>query len=251
MQPSQDKPDTDALPPTRRCGVCGKVLPIDQMRPSALISGAVRSTLAATSADWESTGWVCLDDLRKTRQTTIEQMIREERGELTELDRAVLESLATQETVTSNPEEAYDKVESFGDRVSDRMAAFVGSWVFILWFCGILVGWIALNTVVLLSRPFDPYPYILLNLLLSCIAAIQAPLIMMSQRRQEEKDRLRSENDYRINLKAELEIRRLHEKIDHHLLTQWEHLSQIQETQTAIARDLAEAARANGPATRD
>jgi uncharacterized membrane protein len=107
-----------------------------------------------------------------------------------------------------------DKELTFGERVSDRVAAFGGSWTFIIAFFIVLVGWIGLNSVTLFITPFDHYPYILLNLILSCLAAIQAPIIMMSQNRQEKKDRLRAEDDYRINLKSEREVRELHQKLD-------------------------------------
>ncbi|WP_234631888.1 DUF1003 domain-containing protein [Agrobacterium vitis] len=119
----------------------------------------------------------------------------------------------------------------FGDRASDAVASFGGSWRFIIIFSIILVAWMAINSIGLFLRPFDPYPYILLNLLLSCVAAMQAPIIMMSQKRQEEKDRQRAENDYMINLRAELEIRQLHEKIDHQMAHQWARLAELQQIQ--------------------
>ena len=103
----------------------------------------------------------------------------------------------------------------------------------------VLAVWMAFNIAVSAQAQFDPYPFILLNLVLSCLAAIQAPIIMMSQKRQEAKDRLRSENDYRVNLKAELEIRHLHEKIDHILTRQWERLAEIQQIQLEIMQDVA------------
>ena len=117
---------------------------------------------------------------------------------------------------------------------------FGGSWRFIGSFAGILFAWIGINLSSLFRQPFDPFPFILLNLILSCLAAVQAPLIMMSQRRQEEKDRLRSRNDYRVNLKAELEIRLLHEKLDHLLLKQWERLAEIQQVQLDIMEEIAQ-----------
>ena len=108
------------------------------------------------------------------------------------------------------------------------------------------LGWIAFNSLhLLLAKPVDPYPFILLNLMLSCLAAIQAPVIMMSQNRQEAKDRLQSENDYRINLKAELEIRHLHEKVDHLLMNQWQKLMDIQEVQMELLEEMNTAARKN------
>ena len=104
----------------------------------------------------------------------------------------------------------------------------------------VLVAWMALNTVVLATRAFDPFPYILLNLVLSCVAAIQAPVIMMSQNRSAVRDRAQAEQDYRVNLKAELEIALLHEKMDHLLHTQWEHMAEIQRTQLELLEQLSE-----------
>lgn len=123
--------------------------------------------------------------------------------------------------------------------MSDHLASFGGSWTIIIIFFGILLVWMAFNLFIIEQERFDPYPFILLNLVLSCLAAIQAPIIMMSQKRQEAKDRLRSENDYRVNLKAELEIRHLHEKIDHILTRQWERLAEIQQIQLELMQDPA------------
>lgn len=124
---------------------------------------------------------------------------------------------------------SYGKQLTLGQRVADELAKFGGSWNFILGFGSILLVWIGVNTVILGTRAFDPYPFILLNLVLSSLAALQAPVIMMSQNRLETRDRLRAEEDYRVNLKAELEIGLLHEKLDPILLHQWQHLLEIQE----------------------
>ena len=116
-----------------------------------------------------------------------------------------------------NPNEVADEQETFGDRVADGVARFGGSWAFIFAFGGVLLAWVAINTILIRNvgkEPFDPYPFILLNLFLSMLAAIQAPVIMMSQNRQDARDRIRSELDYQVNLKAELEIMQLHEKFD-------------------------------------
>ena len=115
---------------------------------------------------------------------------------------------------------------------------FGGSWIFISLFGAFILIWIVINTVLLMVRPFDPYPFILLNLMLSCLAAVQAPIIMMSQNRQEARDRLRSESDYRVNLKAELEIRHLHEKLDHLLQHQWQRLIEIQQIQIELMNEI-------------
>jgi uncharacterized membrane protein len=116
-------------------------------------------------------------------------------------------------TISKNINHSHKETLSFGDKVSDKIAEIAGSWSFIICFCSILFFWIFLNTVLLLNK-FDIYPFILLNLVLSCIAALQAPVIMMSQNRQEKKDRIRAENDYKVNLKSELIVEDLHAKLD-------------------------------------
>ena len=122
--------------------------------------------------------------------------------------------------------------------MADKIATFGGSWTFLICFAVFLCIWIGINSLALIMRPFDPYPYIFLNLMLSCLAAVQAPIIMMSQNRQEAKDRIRSQHDYQVNLKAELEIRHLHEKVDHLLSHQWSRLVQIQELQLELLAEL-------------
>src|SRR6266567_4500211 len=134
--------------------------------------------------------------------------------------------------------ESIEKKLTFGERLSDRIAEFGGSWKFLITFGAVIVVWIGANAVLLATRAFDPYPFILLNLVLSCLAAIQAPVIMMSQNRAELRDRLRSENDYKINLKAELEIRHLHVKIDHLLRRQYNRLFEIQQIQIELLEEL-------------
>ncbi|HUH26246.1 MAG TPA: DUF1003 domain-containing protein [Flavobacterium sp.] len=130
-------------------------------------------------------------------------------------------------------------------RVADKVATFGGSWTFILSFLFFLLLWIAANIYLLNNKGFDPYPFILLNLILSCVAALQAPIIMMSQNRQEEKDRARAKNDYMINLKSELEIRLLHEKIDHLIMHQQQELLEIQKVQTDLMNTILTEVRMN------
>ena len=185
------------------------------------------------------TEFVCSEDLNRYRAAHIEQLLEEEKGELSALEEQVLESIKEHDILTENVNEQFEQAMTFGDKLSDKIAEFGGSWRFILSFLGVLVGWIVLNAVFLARKPFDPYPFILLNLVLSCIAALQAPVIMMSQNRQELKDRLRSENDYRINLKAELEVRILNERVEHLLKRQWQRLLEIQEIQTELMREIA------------
>jgi uncharacterized membrane protein len=132
------------------------------------------------------------------------------------------------------PEEIMTK----GQKISDKVASFGGSWKFIILFGVILFLWILFNTLTLKNLEFDPYPFILMNLILSCIAALQAPIIMMSQNRQEEKDRKRSENDYLINLKSELELRSLHQKVDLLLEEQIQLLIKSQAEQLQLLKKL-------------
>jgi uncharacterized membrane protein len=130
--------------------------------------------------------------------------------------------------VAADVDEDFEENLSLGERLSDLIATFGGSWRFIFSFFGVMILWIAANTWLWVTKPFDPFPFILLNLVLSCIAAIQAPIIMMSQNRQEARDRLRSRNDYQVNLKAELEIRLLHEKLDFILNHHGQHLNRLE-----------------------
>lgn len=220
------------------CGVCGRSKPGYQMISCESVRPQLAAMLDKAKPDWRSTGSICQDDLQKFRRQAVEEMILREHGELTKLDEEVIESLSSHATVADNVEAEFLEKRTFGERVADRTAGFAGSWTFIIGFFSVLVVWMTINAVPLMTKAFDPYPFILLNLVLSCIAAVQAPLIMMSQRRQESKDRLRSENDYQVNLKAELEIRALHEKIDHHLLRQWERLSEIQEMQMELLEEV-------------
>jgi uncharacterized membrane protein len=220
-----------------QCAICGEVtrepIAFGMVRPS-LANG-----LAAEHPHLTANDTICRKHLTEQRTRYIEQLLERERGELSALERQVVESLAREETVARNVETAWADKRTFGERVADFVADFGGSWRFIISFFVILLVWIGFNAFTATREVFDPYPFILLNLVLSCLAAIQAPIIMMSQKRQDSKDRLRSENDYRINLKAEFEIRHLHEKLDHLINRQWERLAEIQQIQIEIMEDLS------------
>ena len=176
-------------------------------------------------------------EVNRYRNVYVEGLLRAEHGEFTELDRQVAASIANQDTIAENVEEEFEERRTLGERLSDALASFGGSWAFLNSFAVLLVIWMVLNLYEGDGRAFDPYPFILLNLVLSTLAAVQGPVIMMSQRRQEKKDRLRSLNDYRVNLKAELEIRHLHEKMDHLITRQWQRLVEIQQIQLEIMQD--------------
>lgn len=225
-----------AAKPMATCHICGGSFAKNQTRPWISVRPGVSDLIAQEHEGWAAGQSICRDDLAVYRGRYVENLLERERGELTELDRQVIDSLQSGQIVSQN---VFDDPArgTFGERAADRVASFGGSWTFILIFIAVLILWMMVNVVGLMKQPFDPYPFILLNLVLSSLAAIQAPVIMMSQRRQETKDRLRAENDYRVNLKAELEIRQLHEKMDHQLARQWEKLAEMQQIQIDLLEE--------------
>jgi uncharacterized membrane protein len=234
------------------CSICGKPKRPDELVPAALIREAIVELIRKDHPEWSPDGSICRDDLNRYRARFVERVLEADKGDLTAIETAVIKSLREGEVLSRNVGVEFEDRRTAGERVADRMASFGGSWKFILIFLAVLVVWIVVNSVYLLVRHFDPYPFILLNLVLSCLAAIQAPVIMMSQNRQEAKDRMRSEHDYQVNLKAEIEIRSLHEKIDHLIFKQWQRLLEIQEIQTELMEELSARApsRREGPAGR-
>jgi uncharacterized membrane protein len=169
----------------------------------------------------------------------VQSVIEEDKGQLSSLEEHAVESMKEQDLTTKNLNLEYEQQLTTGQRMADKIADFGGSWPFIGIFSVVLFLWMLLNSVLLITKPFDPYPFIFLNLILSCLAAIQAPIIMMSQNPQEERDRIQAEHDYQINLKAELEIRHLHEELDHLLINQWQRLLEIREIQTELMEEIA------------
>jgi uncharacterized membrane protein len=182
--------------------------------------------------------FISLDELNHYRRQYLSSLISQETGEINALDRDVMEAIKNNSVLSENIEEEIGGKLTLGQKLADKIAMFGGSWSFIIIFFTFIIAWMAINVWILLTRSFDPFPFILLNLILSCLAAIQAPIIMMSQNRTEQKDRLRSENDYKINLKAELEIKLLSEKIDHMIVHQNKKLLEIQEIQADYLEDL-------------
>jgi len=224
-----------------KCQICGKLKSHAEVMPAELVRPAVAEVIRHSHPDWSMSGFVCLTDLDAFRAKYVQRVLEAEKGELSNLEGDVLRSFQQRELLAENTNEQIDRAATFGERLADRIAEFGGSWRFILIFATLLATWIAINSLWILWRPFDPYPFILLNLILSCLAAVQAPVIMMSQNRQEGKDRLRAEHDYRINLKAELEIRHLHAKMDVLLSHQWQRLLEIQQLQMDLMEELVRA----------
>jgi uncharacterized membrane protein len=181
---------------------------------------------------------ITLDELNHYRRVYLSSLITQERGELAVIDRDVMDAIKNNSILSENIEDEIEGKLTLGQRLADKIAVFGGSWTFIIVFFSFILVWMSINILMLSAKPFDPYPFILLNLILSCLAAIQAPIIMMSQNRKEQKDRQRGEHDYKINLKAELEIKLLSEKIDHMIVHQNKKLLEIQEIQTDYLEDL-------------
>lgn len=221
------------------CLVCGQNFPVRKLVAAEAIREVICDEILQDFPEWSSQSYICHSDLAKYRMQYVHAILASERGEVSDLEYEVLNSMQEHDLITKNVETELDQNWSFGERLADKIATFGGSWAFLICFGVFLAIWIIVNTVVIVTRPPDPYPFILLNLILSCLAAIQAPVIMMSQNRQEAKDRLRSQNDYQINLKAELEIRHLHEKLDHLLSHQWDRLAEIQEIQLDLLSEMS------------
>ncbi|MCA8883443.1 MAG: DUF1003 domain-containing protein [Rhodobacteraceae bacterium] len=219
------------------CHVCTKVFPLGEVHPWEAVRPGVAALIDHDHPGWEPGKHICRADLNRYRGAYVEALLEKGRGELGALDRQVIESLQSGRPVSQNPHEDWTDQATFGERMADSVASFGGSWTFILLFSAGLIVWMTVNVIGLMAQPFDPYPFILLNLMLSSLAALQAPIIMMSQRRQETKDRARAENDYLVNLKAELEIRQLHEKIDHQMAEQWNKLAELQQIQIDLLED--------------
>lgn len=222
----------------KTCQICGRDNSKAEILSSVIVRPAVGELIKSSFPNWDPEGFICREDLRKFRSEYLIKIMEDEKGELTTLEKDVIEKMTDYETISSDIEKEFTSDFTFGEKVSDKIATFGGSWKFIFIFAFVLFVWIGINSYFLLSRPFDPFPFILLNLILSCIAAIQAPVIMMSQNRQEDRDRKRAEADYKINLKSELELRQLHQKVDHLLIQQWERMVEIQEVQLEVLEEL-------------
>ncbi|THD32576.1 DUF1003 domain-containing protein [uncultured Flavobacterium sp.] len=217
--------------------ISGKEFPENERVTAKVVRKSILDFIKVEHPDFENDKCMSVDELRSFRERYIAEMLLKETGDLSEMEQTVLRAL-NDNTILADKLD--DEIQEFtlGQKIADKVATFGGSWTFILSFMAFLFLWIGGNVFILLNKGFDPYPFILLNLILSCIAALQAPIIMMSQNRQEEKDRERAKKDYMINLKSELEIRMLHEKIDHLLLHQEQSLVEIQKVQMDMMEDI-------------
>lgn len=218
--------------------ISGQEIPHGEAIQGREIREGVLRLIRSDHPGFSDEAFVSIDELNRYRRRYLTSLVEQERGELAKIDLDVMQAIRDNAILSENIQDEMDAELTTGQRLADRIATFGGSWTFIIFFFSFLLLWMLVNTWFLASRPFDPFPFILLNLMLSCLAAIQAPIIMMSQNRQEQKDRQRAEHDYKINLKAELEIKLLSEKIDHLLIHQNKKLLEIQEVQIDYLEDL-------------
>ncbi len=227
-----------------------KQIPLGEEVKGSEIREGILYLIQSEHPDINRSHYITLGELNHYRRKYLTAIIADEKGDIDLIDRDVMEAIENNSLLSENIQDEIDEQLTVGQRVADHVATFGGSWTFIIVFFSFILLWILTNLWVVAHRPFDPYPFILLNLILSCLAAIQAPIIMMSQNRQEQKDRQRAEHDYKINLKAELEIKLLNEKMDHLLIHQNKRLLEIQEIQTDYLEDLLRGNAKNDAPTR-
>jgi uncharacterized membrane protein len=214
-----------------------KEYPVTDQVSAKLIRKSILELICRDYPSFTTDCKLAISELNVYRQKYIASFLAREIGELSELEETVLGSMQSKQTLVDKLEDTPETLTT-GQRLADAVASFGGSWRFIISFAVFISLWIATNVVILTTHAFDPYPFILLNLILSCVAALQAPVIMMSQNRQEDKDRARAKKDYMINLKSELEIRMVHEKLDHLIMHQQQELIEIQKVQVEMMNDI-------------
>lgn len=220
------------------CSVCGTAVDTRHLvNPQKLEDGIV-TLIQKEHPTWDAKRGVCAKCREQYRAQKFLGYLEAEYERISERERSLVSKIAHRGRISKAVLEEYEEKKAFGDRVADRVAQFGGSWKFLGLFALALFGWMFLNSYLLIKRPFDPYPFILLNLVLSALAAIQAPVIMMSQNRQAAKDRLQAQHDYEINLMAEMEIRDLHDKLDALRFKQWHELWLMQQQQMEVLEAL-------------
>jgi uncharacterized membrane protein len=219
--------------------ISGKQYPVAERVSGTTVRNSLLKEILKDHPGFGDKSNLSLSELNHYRELYTGNLLAKEVGTLTELEKTVLDNINQNHLIADEASEIKNPVTR-GQRWADSIASFGGSWTFISIFGFVLLVWMVINTIAFHNKGFDPYPFILLNLLLSCLAALQAPVIMMSQNRQEEKDRERARNDYMVNLKSELEIRMLHEKMDHLIISQQENLLEIQKIQVDMMREIME-----------
>ncbi len=220
------------------CQICGETKPAHLNVAGSLIRPALQEMIQRQKPDWTPERFICVACLNSFRTEFVREQMEKERGEISAIEQEVIKSLHENDSIVENLNKQFDHSLTLGERIADKVAEVGGSWGFVIAFGVFLSIWVIINTVVLMSRAYDPYPFILLNLFLSMLAAIQAPIIMMSQNRAAARDRMQAEQDFKTNLKAELEVRAISEKLDQLLHNQWARLLEIQQIQMEMLEDL-------------
>jgi uncharacterized membrane protein len=223
---------------TFKSNLSNKSFPISEKISGKSVRKSVFELIKKDYPNFTSQMFLSDSELNAYRQKYVESFLTKQIGQLTKLEKTVLDSLKDKTTLSDKLDGDEPQNMTFGQRIADKVASFGGSWTFIISFSVFLLVWIGINIYWLGNKGFDPYPFILLNLILSSLAAVQAPVIMMSQNRQEEKDRERGKKDYMINLKSELEVRMLHEKMDHLIISQQEEVLEIHKVQVDLMNDI-------------
>jgi len=230
-----------ATPPVRpnACAMCAqpssaRLVRMGNLRPR--LSAYVARQHPETASPAAQVCRACLD---RVRVEFLLSTLEHERGELSHIEADIARKAAAHETLAANIDQEFEQSITPTQRLADDVARIGGSWAFVGGFVLVMFAWIGLNVWGLREKAFDPYPFILLNLLLSCIAALQAPVIMMSQNRHAARDRRQADQDYRVNLKAELEVASLHDKLDHLLHNQWDSMVELQQIQIDLLHELS------------
>jgi len=226
--------------PKLNCSLCGTPVEGRTLASPQKLENRILDLIKQDRPEWEGKRGICGNCLEQYRAKKFVAYLEAEYQKLSELENAVVSKITRRGRVSKLVHQDLDTKMTWGEHVADKVAQFGGSWRFIGIFAAILIGWMIINSVLLVRHPFDPYPFILLNLVLSTIAALQAPVIMMSQNRQAHKDRMQANQDYEINLMAEIEIRDLHDKLDSLRFKQWHELWHIQKRQIELLEHLCE-----------
>jgi uncharacterized membrane protein len=219
------------------CQLCRNHFKPGQAMKANLLEEPIVQMIREKYPEWSSEGYICLPDLYLFRRRYVMEVLKESSEEINDLGK---ETDKEEQVISRDINKIFESRLTLGERLADGLAEFGGSWLFLSIFAALLVIWMVINSFILINKPFDPYPFILLNLVLSCLAAVQAPIIMMSQNRQAAKDRLQAEHDFVVNLKAEIEIRKLHERMDHLMMHQWQHLMDIQQLQVELMKEMTQ-----------
>ena len=221
------------------CQLSGKKVNENDATDGFSIREELMSIIQKKNPDFDVEGWVSNDELNKIKTERIKSLLQEDAGYLGEIEKKVAEAVDKHDFMSKDFTEEDDEEDlTLGQKLSDKVAEFGGSWKFIIIFSVICFGWIGMNVVIYENKGFDPYPFILLNLILSCVAALQAPIIMMSQNRMEEKDRARAINDFKVGLKTEIEISMIDEKINHLVNKQVFHIHETLELQNEMLENI-------------